>query len=784
MRPMRAITSLFAVLVVALSLSEAEPAFAQATPCADLSITGMNIVPAQPVAGLPATISITVHNGGTCAAGGFVVQWRQDVFTLTGPSKSVAGLDAGESATVVVSSTFTYPFPGNFLSVAQVDTGNAVSEFNEVNNLEIFSITVVEATRNLTITTFLIGPNPVVRGRVATAFIVVHNTGNSPTNPFRVEWSPFMFAAPLSRQVNGLGPGASQLVTMDFTYPFDGLVFTTASVDTTNAVAETNEFDNSQSMFLVVEPPLPDLEVTGVDVSPSPVAGLVTTVTVHVTNTGNDPAGAFTVQWQPGWFGATLSEQVNGLAVGATALVTFHYTFPFGATFDGTITVDSTGAVAEVSETNNTAPTHIVVATAFIDLTITDLHLDCGQGPPRVACNGNPVQGEPVEAVITVKNLGNFPSGSFVTEWNPDTFDIIPQGPHTVSQETGPLGPGASREIRLLFTWPLAGNFRTLAHVDAFNAVNESNETNNERILNVVVDPAPIDLVIDEFDVPANPVRGVPTTAMITVRNAGPIATGSFFVQWEPQPNALFPPSAFVNGLNPGESRTVSLEATYFSLGTFTTTATVDVFNQVVEPFGEGNNTATTSVTVVPQQTTLNVTVVSVHVLNDGDDSILQGTDAEWEQFLFVLKDGANCNLSLYGQTINQDGVACLFWRQDGVDSGETLTSNKTIQVTLIEGAPLVAAYAALDRDTAIIADFPEPRGFAALVLFRPDYLTFGTQVLAGEQCSESAGHCFDVTMKVTVVSTNVPPGFVAAQNRAAPGIARFRNAILGPLLN
>ncbi len=783
MRQTKALYVLFVLLSAVMFLADVAPSSADATPCADLSITGINVNPPQPIAGTPATISITVHNGGTCAAGGFVVQWRQDVFTLTGPSKSVASLGAGESSTVVVSSDFTYPFPGNYLSVAEVDTGNAVSETNEVNNLEIRSITVVPATRNLTITNFTITPDPVVRGRTATAWITVQNTGNSPTGAFRVEWSPFFFAMPLSRQVPGLGPGASTVVTMDFTYPFDGTVFTTATVDTTNMVAETNEFDNQAMKFLVVEPPLPDLEVTAVAVSPSPVAGLVTTVTVVVKNTGNDPAGAFVVQWQPWMFAAPLSEQVNGLAVGASALVTFHYTFPFAAIFDGTITVDSTGAVAEVSESNNTQATHINVAAPFVDLTITDLYLDCGRGP----CDGNPVQGEPVTAVITVKNLGNFPSGSFVTEWNPDTFGIIPQGPHTVSQETGPLGPGASRQIRLLYTFPLAGNFRTLANVDAFNAVNESNETNNLRILNVTVDPAPIDLVIDSFNVPANPVRGVPTTASITVRNAGPIATGAFAVQWKPTPNELFPPLAFVNGLNPGETRTVQLTATYFNLGTFTTTATVDVFNQVVEPFGENNNTATKSVTVVPQQTTLDVTVTKVHVLNDGDDSLFQGSDAEWEQLLAVFSPGSNCTLDLYDQHLSVDSVACTFWRQDGVKSDDgpvDLFPNKTIRVTLEEATPLAAAYIAVDRDNTVIGpDFPDVRGLAFLVSFRPDYLSLGTQTLAGDGCTDAEGHCFDVSIKVTLVSTNVPPGFSpVGAAPPAPTADTFRNEFITPL--
>jgi len=790
MRPRRAIRWLIAASIAGLLVGNVTPASAAATPCADLFITAIDVNPAQPVAGSPATISITVQNGGTCAAPGFVVQWRQDVFALTGPSKSVASLGAGESSTVVVSSDFTYPTPGNYLSVAQVDTGNAVSETNEVNNLEIKSITVVAATRNLTITNFKIVPqgepqtstNPVVRGRTATAWITIQNTGNSATGQFRVEWSPFFFSMPLSRQVAGVGPGGTTVVTMDFTYPFDGTFFTTATVDTTGMVGETNEFDNQRSMNILVEPPLPDLEVTAFNVLTSPVvAGQPTTVLIQVKNTGNDPAGSFVVQWQPWMFEAPLTQQINGLAVNATATVLFSYTFPFTATFDGTVIVDSTSAVPEVSENNNTLATHIEAAAPFVDLTITDLHLECG----REFCS-RPVQGEPLEAVITVQNLGNAPSGSFVTEWNPDTFDIIPQGPHTVSQETGPLGPGASRVIRLLYTYPLAGNFRTIAHVDAFNAVNESNETNNLRILNVVVEPAPIDLVIDSFNVPANPVRGVTTTATITVRNAGPLATGDFFVQWIPRPGELFPPLASVNGLNPGESRTVSLQATYPDLGTFTTTAIVDVFNQVVEPFGEGNNTATRTVTVVPQQTTLDVTVTRVNVLNDGDDSLIQGTDAEWEQLLAVFSPGSNCSLSLFGQSISVDDVACTFFRQDGVNSGDTLTPNRTIRVTLIEATPLAAAYIALDRDNTVVGpDFPDPRGLAFLVSFRPGYLSLGTQVLPGDGCTDANGHCFDVSIRVTLVSTNVPARVTAGASAMTPPTAdTFRNEFITPLTN
>ena len=62
-----------ALLIAALT--GADRAAAQATPCADLLVTGLDFSPDQPVQGQPANIAITIRNAGTCAAGGFVVHF-------------------------------------------------------------------------------------------------------------------------------------------------------------------------------------------------------------------------------------------------------------------------------------------------------------------------------------------------------------------------------------------------------------------------------------------------------------------------------------------------------------------------------------------------------------------------------------------------------------------------------------------------------------------------------------------------------------------------------------
>ena len=72
------------------------------------------------------------------------------------------------------------------------------------------------------------------------------------------------------------------------------------------------------------------------------------------------------------------------------------------------------------------------------------------------------------------------------------------------------------------FSYQQAGNFRSTSNVDAFNNVMETNEANNLDILNVTVNPAPIDLIITSFSIPESAVRATDVNASITVKNNGP----------------------------------------------------------------------------------------------------------------------------------------------------------------------------------------------------------------------------------------------------------------------
>ena len=210
-----------------------------------------------------------------------------------------------------------------------------------------------------------------------------------------------------------------------------------------------------------------------------------------------------------------------------------------------------------------------------------------------------PTQGAPATVTVDVKNLGNSPSGEFVTSWNPSAFEIIVPGEQTETQETESLEPGEERELHFTFVYPKAGNYRSIADVNAFNTVKETNTANNEEILNVTVNPAQIDLVFTT-PITSNPnplVFKEAGTESFKVRNNGPIATGSFAVQLTPQEKGITQTKT-VPGLNVGEETTLTYNVKYNKAGNYTATAVIDPTNQVVKTVTPDEESST--ITVAP----------------------------------------------------------------------------------------------------------------------------------------------------------------------------------------
>ncbi len=248
------------------TIATLSPAAAALT-CADLIVSDITVTPSSPVVNQNANIAVTVTNQGTCATTGFVVQWKSGQLAPTGPSGSVASLGAGASTTL----NFTYAFPnsGNFLTIATADTGNAVPESIETNNMAIKSVTVQDATTDLVITNVSFTPDPAVATDAMIATVHVVNQGNTAAGAFRVNWRPSLFGPLQSQQINSLGAGAAVDVVFPYTYWTAGNNTTIATVDPYNTVKETDETNNTYVAPLTVDPPLPDLTIQNVTIVPA-----------------------------------------------------------------------------------------------------------------------------------------------------------------------------------------------------------------------------------------------------------------------------------------------------------------------------------------------------------------------------------------------------------------------------------------------------------------------------------------------------------------------------------
>jgi subtilase family serine protease len=584
---------LFVILMTLLPLAIILPVAAAPTPCADLAITAFSTTPSSPIAGHPAQIDVTVQNQGTCSTNtSFVVQWKQTQFSATGPSTSIGPLSAGASATAHLS--YTFPSAGNFMSQVNVDTQHAVSETNEVNNLAIYAVTVQKATTDLIVASFSVDPNPAGQGLNTTATIWVYNNGNTDAGQFVVAWRPTLATPPLTQTVSGLAANSYTSVYFTYNYPDLGDSTSMATADATSLVSETNEFNNSSFANVVVEPALSDLSVSQVTFNPaSPIAGQNVHVTVTVQNTGHVSTGAnFAVQWKPSPFSAGLSQQIGPLAAGASTDVGFDYIYQNAGTFTSTATADVNNVITELHEDNNSLDAPVTVQGANVDLTINSVTVS----------PSTPTQGQTTTVTVNISNNGNDDAGPFVVSWNPDANGLITPGPGTLTQQVNSLGAGQSMDVTFTFSYPQAGAFHTVANVDAFNTVSETNETNNLAIKDFSVNPGNIDLVIDSFSVsPSNPKRFDTVTATVTVRNAGSLPVGGFFVQWKTVSTNTSGSVKYVAGLNPGETATLTFKGMYFTANTYTSEAIVDVYNQITEPGGgESNNAAFYTVHVQP----------------------------------------------------------------------------------------------------------------------------------------------------------------------------------------
>ncbi|MDO8413733.1 MAG: S8 family serine peptidase, partial [Gallionellaceae bacterium] len=282
----------------------------------DLVVSSLANPPASANAGSNLSVTSTITNQGTEAAGGFVTQFYLSTdstisttdIPLTG-SRNLSGLVAGESS----EATTTVTVPDTVASATYyfgscTDTASAVTESDETNNCRL-ALTTIQVTRPDLVETSV--GNPPASAGIGTSFSVtdtVANQGDGPASNFAIQFylstdstittSDILLTG--SRSVASLLPGQSSSgttsITVPTTAPF-GTYYFGACADATNVALESSEVNNCVVATTQVTINGPDLVMADVSTAASsvPIGGSLTlsdsVLNQGTTATGGGPYG-------------------------------------------------------------------------------------------------------------------------------------------------------------------------------------------------------------------------------------------------------------------------------------------------------------------------------------------------------------------------------------------------------------------------------------------------------------------------------------------------------------
>ena len=696
---------------------------------ADLTITSFT-APTDSGAGLPLTVSDTTKNQGSGTTPATTTSYylsadaSVDSSDVLLGSRTVAALAAGASDTG--SATLTIPAgtaSGSYYIIAKADAGGVVSETSESNNAFARPLRV--------------GPDLLVASvgapasTGAGATITVTDTtrnqggGNAPatTTRYFLSTNTTLDAGDIAlgaRAVAALGPGASDTGSVALAIPAstaNGIYYLIAAADNDNVVAEAQEANNTASVSLLIGG---DLSVTSLASPSTGGAGLAINVTDTTKNLG---AGAVPASVTGFYLSANTvldagdtflgSRSVAALAAGASDTATTALVIPAG-TAAGTYYLfaqaDSTNAIVEASESNNTALRSIVIG--------PDLYVASLSVPPTASAGGT------ITITDTTRNLGggNAPASStkYYLSVNAglDASDTF-LGARAVAA----LGPGAQDTGSVAVTLPGSanGSYYVIAVADGDSAVGETSESNNQLIASITIGT---DMVVSSFSAPAVAGAGATITVTDTTKNQGSgIAAASTTMYWL-STNAALDASDTLLGtravapLGSGATDTASVTLTIppgTATGTYYIFAQADGGN-VVSETSESNNTAFQALRVGPDLTVSSVsapssahqgtTVTFTDTTRNQGGGMAPATNTRYYLSLNTTIDGSDIFLG-------SRAVAAL--AGGGADTG-------TVTLTIPPGTPSALYYLLVkaDGDDAVAETLENNNLFAGVLQITP----------------------------------------------------------------
>jgi subtilase family serine protease len=495
----------------------------------DLAVTSLT-GPSSASPGATIVISDTTANQGGGSASASTTQYFLSLNAVLDAAdvllggRSVSAIAPGQvnsgSASVTVPSTAT---SGTYFVIAKADGGSVVAETSEPNNVRTGPMVKIGA--DLTVTALTVP----TKSAAGAAITVTDTTANQGTGDADASSTGFYLSANLlldasdvllgSRAVPVLAAGASNAWTTSLQIPANtvtGTYYVIANSDVGGVVAESSETNNTKFATLYIGP---DLVVTAATAPLSATPGATIVVSDTTANQGGGAAAPSTTQYflsSNATYEATDvllgSRPVSGLAAGGSepgsASVVVPSTTPTGVYYV-IARADGGSAVPETTETNNTRTSGQVKVGA-------DLVITAGTAPAAAGA------GTTIVVSDTTTNQGTGGAGASATGYYLSANALLDAADVQIGSRSVPaLAAGASNSGSASLVIPSStptGTYYVIGVADAANAVAETLENNNTRLLIVRIGP---DLTITAASAAASAVAGTTVAASDTTSNVG-----------------------------------------------------------------------------------------------------------------------------------------------------------------------------------------------------------------------------------------------------------------------
>ena len=474
---------------------------------------------------------------------------------------------------------FTPTAPGVYKARAWVDNTEAVPETYESNNRKMaaYAVNLPAQQPDLIISALSVTPDPSFLGTELTLGATIANVGPGHAGQVTLALWEHRDTPPTSlgdhdriMWFQGLPAGETRSTSgHSFTPGGHGSFTAWGWVDFGDGVPESNDANNKASDPYTVEI-APDLVIQSLAVAPNPSElGTGLTLTVTEANVGTDVAGPHrlaawrhrTTEPAPAANG-DYNWSIPGMSVGASETKTATFTPGFPGDRTARALADAGDEVGESDEDNNTGSHHYTI--------------DPGGAPDLIVANltvtPNPsTLGALLTYQATLENVGTAAAGPFSVDlwYHRASAPMAGSAGWDYRWVMSSLAAGSSTIRGKLYTPSYPGTRTAWAYTDCFNAVPESNESNNTNSCTYTISSAGLpDLVPHELTVSPNPsTLGTLLTLTATVRNTGPGAVGTFRIAaWRHRPAPpVYGTSGDDNWSIPGlaDGATVTRTATY-----------------------------------------------------------------------------------------------------------------------------------------------------------------------------------------------------------------------------